>query len=52
MDGYTKQDRSVSNICPLCGEEVTYPDGVYLRGGKEAHIVCIQKARKEAQQKG
>jgi len=32
--------------CPLCQKAVIYPEGVYLKKGIEAHIVCIQEKRK------
>jgi hypothetical protein len=35
------------NNCPLCQKEVIYPQGVYLKSEKEAHILCIQNKRKE-----
>ncbi len=33
-----------SNICPYCHKEVSYPNGVHLRNGKEVHRDCVRKA--------
>ncbi len=36
-------------VCPLCGQTVHYPEGIYLRDGREVHTKCVQIARKAQQ---
>lgn len=38
----------MKNTCVYCQKAVIYPEGVYLKNGKEAHIICLQKAREKA----
>jgi hypothetical protein len=35
------------NICKFCQKEVKYPEGLYLKGGKEVHVNCLIEKRKE-----
>ena len=32
-------------VCPLCKEVINYPDGIYLRSGKQIHSKCSSIAR-------
>lgn len=33
------------NKCIICQKDISYPDGVYLKSGKEVHIICLQKKK-------
>jgi hypothetical protein len=41
----------MKNLCPFCKKAVFYPEGVYLKKGIEAHILCIQEKRKQENEK-
>jgi hypothetical protein len=43
-----ERDDKMKNQCVICKKEVNYPEGVYLKSGKEVHIVCFQKQKKES----
>jgi len=33
------------NKCIYCQKEVIYPEGVYLKSGKEVHVICYQQRK-------
>jgi hypothetical protein len=41
----TTEKGTTYNICPICNEKITYPEGVYFRNGVEVHCKCVTIAR-------
>jgi hypothetical protein len=46
MQKFIVNDKGISRaVCPICGDVINYPEGVYFRNGVQIHNKCVAIAR-------